>query len=431
MNKHLSVAFMFVAGLLTLFVASCDSDGDAQRLSNLVTIADAGYTSLAINGDTDTIIETGGTTQLTLEAFTDDNLIGDAITALSADWSSADTSIAVVDSGVVTGSDVDGTVAITARFGNLSATTQVRVSSAALESIVIESPNSASALNECSETQFTAFGVYQGEAEQRDITEDVAWGVIETSAAFDEVGLLRVTSSGVLSVVATRMATEDNPEVTQTKEVTVQDNLEAITIVPDAGALANGSPLQYRALAGYANLPDEATEITDNVEWDIEDMATSGDFAVVDNTLPDKGLVTPRRAGTGVLIAECSGTGISQSLSITAGGSGDFAELNIAAENSAREFPLQVLWRGEQITEQLRAQAVYVDQEGFEDVTFDDDSQWSIVSSNNNVFTIGNDDDEKGELTIRGEGTVTVSVTFTDDDDNVFTETATIVSSSQ
>ncbi len=429
MNTRISAVFYFVACLLTLSVTACDSDGDAQRLSNLVSIADAGFTSLVINGDTDTIIETGGTTQLSLEAFSDGAVLGTAISAASADWSSADTLIAEVDSdtGAVTGGSVDGTVAITARFGNLTATTRVRISSAELTSIIIEPADAAFTVNECSDTQFVALGVFQGEAEQRDITDSVVWSVAQTGATFDEIGLLRVTSSDVLTVSATRVADEEKPEVTQSEEVTVQDGLESIEIVADAGTLANGSPLQYRAVPMYANLPDERSEITDNVEWTLPPGASEL-FAVVDNTLPDKGLVTPSQAGNGVLSAACLGTNISESLNIVAEGSGEFADLVIEAQNSAREFPLQVIWRREEIAEQLVAAALFRDREGFEDVTNDNDTQWSISSSSNNVFSIGNDNDDKGELVINGEGTVTVLVTFTDDDGNFFSATATIVS---
>ena len=61
----------------------------------------------------------------------------------------------------------------------------MRVSSAELESIVIEVAADSLGLNECSANQFTALGLFQGEAEQRDITDSVVWSVAQPSAAFD------------------------------------------------------------------------------------------------------------------------------------------------------------------------------------------------------------------------------------------------------
>lgn len=166
------------------------------------------------------------------------------------------------------------------------------------------------------------------------------------------------------------------------------------------------------------------------MDWSIVDIATSGDFADVDNVLPGRGLVTPSRAGDGVLTANCAGTNISQSVNISAEGSGEFASLRITAENSERDFPLQITWLGEEIPEQLFAEALFRDQDGGVDVTDDGDTDWVITSDPNNVFTIGNDGGDSGELTINGVGTATIEVTFIDDDNDgaVFMDEVMVVS---
>ncbi len=417
--------------LAALTLIACDSDGDTQTLSDLVTIAEEGFTGLVINGDTETIIETGQSTQLSLEALTENTINGTAISAAMADWSSSDEQIATVDTdtGAVTGGNVDGEVTVTARFGNLTASTQVRVSSAQLVSIIVDQADSE--LNECSDTRFTAMGMFEGEERLRNITDSIVWTVAQASAAFDENNLLRVSSAGELEVTATREAFLDRLAVNQTATVNVLDNLEGITIVADPGQLAVRSPLQYRAFPVYSNMPDVLPDITDNLQWDIEDVATSGDFARVDNTLPDKGLVTALRSGDGLLLASCNGTQVTQTVNITAAGSGEFAGLSISAENSARDFPLQVTWQGEEIVEQLVATALFLDQEGGEDVTFLDETEWQIETvSEPGIFTLGNDDDDKGQLTIRGVGRVTLRATFIDEDndDVVFMDTVTVIS---
>lgn len=421
--------FAFVV-LLASFIYACDSDDDNRQLINLVTIAEQGFTRIEINGDTNTVIETGESTQLSLLAFTDNDLTGTAISPDDVDYSSSDINIAEVDSrdGTVFGRNTDGTAVITANFGNLSTTAEVRVSSAELVSIDIVPLSASNMLDECSATQFTAFGSFEGEAEQRNLSDRVIWTVAQTSAAFSDTGLLRVTAAGMLAVTATRAAGPNGgPEVVQTDTFTVLDNLEAINIVPDAGELRSGSPLQYRAFPVYSDDAENTTEITDNVDWTIEDVATSGSFAQVDNTLPDLGLVTPSRAGDGELNATCPGTSISQSLNISAQGSTEFAELEITAFNAAREAPLTIEFDGDETTEQLVATALFLESQGGLDVT--NDAEWSITSGSETIFEIGNrEDDDRGLLTIRGTGTVTIMAIFTDEDndDAIFTSSITV-----
>ena len=94
LNKIVAMLRIFIAGLLIVAVVACDSDGDALQLSNLVAIADADFTSVEISGDTDTVIEVGATTSLTLTAFSESNPVGTTVD--TAVWSSSDSSIATV-----------------------------------------------------------------------------------------------------------------------------------------------------------------------------------------------------------------------------------------------------------------------------------------------------------------------------------------------
>ncbi len=428
MNKQSFAATFLVAALAALTLVACDSNGDARRLGNLVSVADANYTSLVINtGGESAVIETGEVTQLSLEAFAEGSETGVVIGSGSAAWRSSDSLIAEVDpdTGSVLGGAVDGEVTITATFGNLLATTQVRVSSAQLVSIDIESVDDSFSLNECSSGEYVAWGNYEGEEQRRNITDSVEWEVVPAdgsgiTAAFDEAGVLRVTAAGVLAVSTTRLAFLDKPEVASAiTEVTVADSLEGIEIEADAGELSVASPLQYRGYPVYSNEPDQRPEISDYLSWNI--AATSGRFDAVVN-----GLVTASEAGDGVLTAGCNGTGITESVAISAAGSGLFAGLTITAANADREFPLTVIWQGERITERLTATALYADQDGGEDVT--DEANWLINSAPDGIFTLGNDNDNKGELIIRGRGRVTLTATYTDDNDVRFPATVTVIS---
>lgn len=415
-------------------VIACDSNGDAQRLSNLVTIADAGYSGIQISGGENTVVEVGDSIDLTLQAMTqtmiDNNLVGTAVTAES--WSSSDNSIATVSStGTVTGGATDGEVDITATFGNLVASRTVRVSSALLTEIVIALPEGVTELNECSAVQFTAEGKYAGEEglPNRPLTDRVVWNVAETTAAFHDTGLLRVTRTDDLTVTATMVATDRQPEVTSAPSViNVLDNLEVIEIVADAGELSVGSPLQFRAFPLYTGLPDERAEITDNVVWTLTD-SLAGNFATVDNTPPDLGLVTASRAGEGTLAAACSGTDIAQLVDIMSRGSNRIINLEISFLNPQPDFPLTLPFTGSEFTEQLIATAQFSDRIDGLDVT--DDAEWSINPSTNTPFSIGNNSNNKGLLTVTGAGTIEITATFEDENNTLHTDKVTLTTELQ
>jgi len=438
-NKNFSLYQICLVVLAAVFTVSCDSNGDAQRLSNLVTIADAGYASIEIGGgDADTVVEVGDSITLAVQAKTqamiDNNLAGTVVTAES--WSSSDNSIATVSStGTVTGGATDGEVDITATFGNLIATRSVRVSSALLTEIVIALPENVTALNECSAVQFSAEGIYAGEEGQpgRSLTDRVVWNVAETSAVFHEAGLLRVTRADELTVTATMVETDRQPEVTSAPTViSVLDNLEVIDIVPDAGELAVNSPLQYRAFPLYTLLPDERSEITNNVAWTLTDIGASGNFARVDNTPPDLGLVTASTGGEGTLKAECSGTGIEKTINVVSLGSNRIIDLEISFVNPQPDFPLTLPFTGNEFTEQLIATAQFSDRLDGLDVT--NEAEWTISPSTNTPFSIGNDrNNNKGLLTVGGPGTIEITATYEDENNNdaVFTKTVQLTAELQ
>ena len=153
LNKIFATLRIFITGLIVLSIVACDSDGDALLLSNLVEVADGDFTSVEITGDTSTVIEVGGVTNLSLTAFSESNPLGTTVD--TAIWSSSDSGIATVASdGTVTGGSTDGEVDITASFGNLTATRSVRISSAALVSVEINEQSAV--INECGAMQFTA-----------------------------------------------------------------------------------------------------------------------------------------------------------------------------------------------------------------------------------------------------------------------------------
>ena len=56
LNELYATLRISIVGLLALALIACDSNGDALELSNLVAVADGGFTSVEISGDTDTCL---------------------------------------------------------------------------------------------------------------------------------------------------------------------------------------------------------------------------------------------------------------------------------------------------------------------------------------------------------------------------------------
>ena len=108
--------------------------------------------------------------------------------------------------------------------------------------------------------------------------------------------------------------------------------------------------------------------------------------------------------------ASCAG--IEQQELITAAGSGILASLQIVPLNPERDFPLAVTFTGPEIVEQFFAQALFVDQIGFEDVT--DEADWTLEADPGTPFVL----DDDGTLTINGIGTAMVTATFIDENNN-------------
>ena len=230
-----SVLKTVVCSIALMLLVACDSDGDDQLLSNLVSIADDNLTGLNIQGTT-AVLSIGQTTTLDLSARTD---AGTTVGVSDADWTSSDTSIATVsNSGVVTAGGVDGDVTITASFGILSTSTVISVSSAPLNSIDILVGNSSDVIIEidaCRDLQLSAQGFFQGEeGSPRNISDSVLWSASPATASIDdsEPGLLRTTVAGTVTVTATseNLMTVTGSPVVGTQDFTVADTLTAIRI---------------------------------------------------------------------------------------------------------------------------------------------------------------------------------------------------------
>ena len=399
-----------LSGILLLVISACDSDGDAQRLSNLVVAADENFLGLQIEEDTAPIISVNESENFVVNALTEDGLSG-ALDGVS--WSSSNTAIATVSSaGVVTAGTTTGSVDITATFGNLTASRSIRVSDAPLSRVEVL-VNSAVVVgpllvDECSAVQFSAQGIYLGEEDEpRELTDRVIWEVSPLNAVFDPVenGLLRTRATDQLIVNA------NFEEETGMQVVDVDSNLVSITVSPDLedGELNLGNPVQYLAFAEYTD-EMELTLITDNVEWRVTDAAQTV-FANVDNILPGRGTVTPIRGGEGTLTASCAD--VIGEIMISSGNGGLIDSIEI--EGGDRTIVLPV---AEPV--QLTANGLF--NLGFvREVT--EESDWEVLPGpGTNIVSVN----DSGVLTISGPGTAEVRVVFPDGVDGDEEDTVTI-----
>lgn len=395
-NKLLGRTTIGICLLVPLFITACDSGSDARDLQNRVDVAANNYKSLQLSA-IKTIIEVGEPLQLTLKALSDTNTQGISV-ADSAVWSVSNLDVATIDQfGMMTGV-ADGSVNVQARYGPLIQATSVQVSSAPLVSIQISAP--VESVNECGSVQFVASGIYNDGLGFRDLTDNVTWLADEatTVGAFnssDPSGFFRTNSSGQLSVTASR-----NNITPPSFRLDVLDNLNTVIDIPEpGGTLTTTADLQLSAVATYDG--GATADITDNVSWSVSDTAK----ATIDNLLPSKGLLDASQTGSVTVFAACGGapTGMRTLLF----GDPEVAEIVLFSLDSPYEFPYS-----ETTTLNLKA---FVRLQTQQRVDVTEDSTWTLSQQGDSRNVLSNRDGSKGELTIRGTGTIVVQVEYTGD----------------
>lgn len=223
----------------------------------------------------------------------------------SAGWTSGTTSVATVgaSSGVATGVAA-GTSTISARFGNLSGSTELTVSAVALVSIAVtpSNPSVAKGLG----LQLAAAGTY-ADGGVRDVTGQVQW-VTDTPAVATVASGGRVTGVevGSTTVSASLAGVTGGTTVTVTAAT-----LQSITVTPPGPAVEVGLAVQLGATGLYSD--GSTLDLTDQVTW------SSGTLSVA--TVSGTGLATGVAAGSSLVAAAMGGISGSTSLTVYALGS--------------------------------------------------------------------------------------------------------------
>ncbi|OED39784.1 hypothetical protein AB833_14335 [Chromatiales bacterium (ex Bugula neritina AB1)] len=390
-----------LAGLMLVGLAACEGGDDARELGNRVLVASSGFTAVAVNSDA-TVMEANSQLQLALLAGTDGADLSNNVSS-NAIWFSSDNTVATVSaSGLVSGL-TDGITTIIADFGPLGDSVDIRVSSAPLSQILVTTPEAA--IDECTSASFTAMGVYAGEEEQRNITGIVDWsastdplvGVFDNTST---AGLFRSSNTGTATVTATRNG------VPGTQSITVLNNLNLIDIAEPSFRLTPRRSVDFSATATFDD-NDESVDITDNANWVISSDVV--DYGRVDNTLPDKGLVTATRTGAGTLTVSCGGQ--TDSLPILSGSATVVVDFELSPDDNRIERPFV---GGDEL--QLRSFVRFEDRTN-DEVT--EDTSWTVTASENSLITLSNERGSRGLITIQGRGRITVRATYIDESTNV------------
>jgi hypothetical protein len=251
-----------------------------------------------------------GTTRQFTATGTYSNASTKDLTAL-ATWSSSDASMADVSNAAGSAGLASGLAAgsptISAKFGGITGSTSLTVSSASLSSIEVTPPNPSIALG--THVRFTATGVFSDGTTQN-LTTQVVWQASDTSLATfsgvaGEEGLADGVGVGAPGVTATLSGVVGSTTLSVTSAV-----LAAIQVTPIDPSIALGTDLQFTATGVFSD--GTTQDLTDLADWTSSTGAVS-----VSSAGPANGHAHAAAVGSSTITATVSGIGGSSVLGVT------------------------------------------------------------------------------------------------------------------
>ena len=321
----------------------------------------------------------GTTLQLKATGTYTDGSTQDLTTTVT--WSTADSSIASVDTnGNATASHV-GSTSVTATSGTISGSTSITVSPAALVSLVVTPAIPTISLG--ATIQFAATGTFTDGSTQ-DVTQTVQWSsdtpdVATISNDGNKIGLATSKATGTATITATSGAISGNTTLTVTAA-----SLVSIAVNPANPTIALGTTQQFTAIGTFTD--GSTLDLTSTATWASDDLST----ATINNT----GLATSMLQGTANISASSGNITGSTTLIVSAA---QLVSITINPQSVAVAAGT---------TQQFPATGTYSDT-STQDITLT--AHWS--STNADAATISNAAGSQGLATTLIAGTTTIGAT--------------------
>jgi hypothetical protein len=309
----------------------------------------------------------------------------------TATWASADPSAVAIDSiGNASAIKVSNNIAITASSGEFSASAQMTVSNAALETMEVTPPNAT--IPNGGNQQYTATGIYTDNS-RVDLTSTATWQSTDRSIAnisnvADNQGSALGRAAGSVDISATLDSISGKAVLTVTDAV-----LRNIQVTPSGEDLANGFQREFTATGFYSD--GSSKVISESLNWDSSD----GAVATASNVAGEKGVVTADATNTGAVSIRAASNNISgfASLNIT---NAILDSINLGSDKS---IPLDPDTR-----------LPFVAEGTFNDATtLDISKQVTWASADEDIASISNQDGKQGQTTPVGIGSTDITATRT------------------
>jgi len=314
------------------------------------------------------------------------------------DWGTSNPAVASITSAGVVSALTSGEVQITARFGNLLASSVLTINDATLQQLAL---TTGSTVDVCKAAQLGATGSYS-DGSSREIRDLVDWSVnAGSSASIENSG---ATKGTILATDPKQVTVTLNKEsLSRAALVSVLDTLSSISVTANtSGDLAVNAERQYTATGSYTGGAGNV-EITNNVNW------ASSVSSVA--SISASGLLKGLSIGSTTVTASCGGNQSSPHVAAVTDSAKDTLQFLLdsnvvtsVSRSNDNDFNLKLQSVSSSNTKTDRTEA----------------AQWSIRSSDAGVtVSVNNADNSKGQLTISGVGSFIVQA--------VFNETAVIL----
>lgn len=384
--------------LVALLLSACGNEDAEQAFRDAIDIDELNISSISIVIDSGNSTFAAASTETARAMAQVSNGGNDIDVSSRVRWSSSEPFILSISGNgrIETAADADSSVTLFAQWGDLSASLPVTVSSAALESISLSGPDDVSA---CSAGhQYRASGNY-GSGDDRNISHLVSWSSNSALARISSSGIADTLGAGNAGIIANIGAISSVPFA-----LSVRDNLSSIVITPGTGFdLEIGQTRQFTATARYSDGSAEQ-DITNTVTW----ASSATAFLSISNAQGSRGSARAIAAGNSAVNATCNTPS-------------PIASANVAVEVKAvrRVSRLEIRFNNTTVIPdqdtndgplQLSAILVYSDG-STEDVTDNDDTDWTVLSSSGTAASVNNTND-KGEASFSAVGRTTIQAEY-------------------